>query len=98
MTLEKGIETYFNEQVKKIGGIPVKGPAQYNAGIPDREVLLPGGITLWVELKAPGKEPRPVQIAWHKKLRKLGFEVFVIDNRIDVRKFIEYAKEKISAS
>ena len=39
----------------------------------------------FVELKAPGKKPRALQLARHRLLRRLGFKVYVIDeiNQID---------------
>ena len=43
-------------------------------------ILLPGGKIAFAELKAPGKKPRPLQIARHKVLMKLGFRVYVIDS------------------
>ena len=49
-------------------------------GVPDRIVLLPGGKIGFVEVKALGKKPRPLQTARHKTLMKLGFRVFVIDS------------------
>ena len=54
-------------------------------GMPDRLVLLPGGRMGFVELKAPGKKPRALQLARHRLLRRLGFKVYVIDeiNQID---------------
>jgi VRR-NUC domain protein len=33
----------------------------------------------FVELKAPGKKPRPLQLARYRLLRRLGFKVYVID-------------------
>ena len=47
--------------------------------MPDRLVLLPDGVIAFVELKAPGKAPRPLQLARHRLLRSLGFRVYVID-------------------
>ena len=38
---------------------------------------------VFIEFKAPGKKPTPLQAAWHDKLRALGFEVHVIDNVSD---------------
>ena len=32
-----------------------------------------------MELKAPNKKPRPLQVARHKLLMGLGFRVYVID-------------------
>ena len=48
-------------------------------GMPDRLVLLPGGRMGFVELKAPGKEPRLVQELRMRQLRRLGFLVAVVD-------------------
>jgi len=33
-----------------------------------------------VEVKAPGKTPRPLQTHRHRQLRALGFPVFVLDD------------------
>jgi len=47
--------------------------------MPDRIVLLPDGKVGFVEVKAPGKKPRALQVVRHEKLRELGFKVFVLD-------------------
>lgn len=49
-------------------------------GMPDRLVLLPDGKIAFVEVKAQGKKPRSLQLARHRLLRKLGFQVYIIDN------------------
>ena len=76
---EKEIENQLVSQVKKIGGIAVKFVSPGFAGMPDRLVLIPDGHIAFVELKAPGKKPRPLQLARHRLLRLLGFRVYVID-------------------
>ena len=77
--LEKDIESRLVSEVKKRGGIAIKMlSANYN-GLPDRLILLPGEILAFVELKAPGKKPRPLQLKRHSQLRALGFKVYVID-------------------
>ena len=43
-------------------------------------VLLGGCRIGFVEVKAPGKEPRPLQTNRHRMLRSLGFPVFVLDD------------------
>ena len=48
-------------------------------GMPDRLVLLPHGRFCFVEVKAPGEKPRPLQVHKHKQLRRLGFKVYVLD-------------------
>jgi hypothetical protein len=47
---------------------------------PDRIILLPGGHLGFVEAKAPGEKPRPLQLARHRLLRGLGFRVYVLDD------------------
>ena len=47
--------------------------------MPDRLVLLPGGRVIFVEVKAPGMRPRPLQLRVHELLRRLGFVVHVLD-------------------
>lgn len=78
--LEKTIEKQLTTSVKKAGGIAVKFVSPSFAGMPDRLVLLPDGLITFVELKAPGKKPRPLQEARHRLLRSLGFNVYVIDS------------------
>ena len=77
--LEKTIEHKLTVAVKKAGGIAVKFVSPSLDGMPDRLVLLPDGLIAFVELKAPGKRPRPLQEARHRLLRSLGFKVYVID-------------------
>ena len=77
---EKAIERKLTLMVKKRGGICPKFVSPGYDGMPDRIILLPGCHFAFVEVKAPGKKPRPLQIARHKSLMKLGFSVYVIDS------------------
>ena len=76
---EKIIEQHLVKAVKNSGGIAPKLVCPGFDGMPDRLVLLPRG-KIGVEVKAPGKEPRPLQVARHGLLRRLGFKVYVLDN------------------
>lgn len=76
---EKQIEHALTLMVKARGGIAPKLVSPSFAGMPDRLVLLPGGVFAFAELKAPGMKPRPLQVARHRLLRDLGFKVYVID-------------------
>lgn len=78
--LEKNIENKLTTAVKKAGGIAPKFVSPSFAGMPDRLVLLPDGVFAFVELKAPGENPRSLQKARHRKLRSLGFKAYVIDS------------------
>ena len=77
---EKQIENKLATEAKKLGGIALKFVSPSFDGMPDRLVLLPDGHIAFVELKAPGKKPRPLQLARHRVLRSLGFRVYVIDS------------------
>ena len=69
---EKQIERKLANAVKARGGMCPKLVSPGTDGMPDRLVLLPGAHIGFVEVKAPGKEPRP--------LRDLGFHVCVLDD------------------
>ena len=77
---EKTIEHKLVVATKNMGGIAVKFISPSIDGMPDRLVLLPGGHIGFVEVKAPGEKPRPLQLARHGLLRRLGFKVFVLDD------------------
>jgi len=76
---EKEVEQKLVKAVKKSGGICPKFVSPGFGGMPDRIILLPDGKFAFAELKAPGEKPRPLQMARHRLLRKLGFKVYVID-------------------
>lgn len=76
---ENVIERQFAMAVKKMGGMAVKFVSPGLDGVPDRIVLLPGRRIAFVELKVPGKKPRPLQEKRKRQLEALGFSVYVID-------------------
>ena len=81
---EKSIEQKLSLMVKKRGGICPKWVSPGFDGVPDRIVLLSEGCVAFVEVKAPGKKPRPLQIARHKLLTRLGFKVYVLDDESQI--------------
>ena len=80
MVSEKSIEQKLRTETKKMGGWAVKFSSPGLDGMPDRLVLFPGGKLGFVELKAPGKKPRPIQLKRKRMLERLGFPVYVVDN------------------
>lgn len=76
---EKTIEQKLVSEVKKRGGICLKWVCPSFDGMPDRIVLMPHSHVAFVEVKAPGEKPRPLQQSRHRMLRRLGFKVFVLD-------------------
>lgn len=78
---EKNIEQKLVKAVKSAGGIAPKLTCPGFDGMPDRLVLMPEGRIGFVEVKALGKEPRPLQVRRHEMLRNLGFKVYVLDDQ-----------------
>lgn len=76
---EKNIESRLVAEVRRRGGLAPKFVSPGLDGVPDRLILLPGGKFSFAELKAPGKNLRPLQVLRKRQLEKLGFRVFVID-------------------
>jgi hypothetical protein len=82
---ESAIEKRLKCGVEALGGLCEKFVSPGRRSVPDRLVSLPGGRIVFVELKAPGKEPTALQEKDHKRRRDLGFDVRVIDtvNKVD---------------
>lgn len=81
--MEKHIETKCRQIAKARGHLFWKLTVQGYPGVPDRLMLSATGRAVFIEFKAFGKKPTPLQAAWHTKLRALGFDVHVIDNVSD---------------
>lgn len=86
--MEKKVEKYLVVRVESLGGLCVKFPPLFFAGFPDRIVLLPGARIVFVELKDGGKNPTPLQVRVHKRLKVLGFRVEVLDSKESIDEFI----------
>ncbi|MBT9141982.1 MAG: hypothetical protein DDT29_00375 [Dehalococcoidia bacterium] len=77
---EKILERRLVQAVKATGGMALKFVSPGFDGMPDRILLLPGGKIAFVEVKAPGKKLRPLQVVRHEMLRRLGFKVYALDS------------------
>ena len=77
---EKIIEEKLVKSIRLMGGLAPKFVSPGFDGVPDRLILLPNGRMAFAELKAPGKQLRPLQKRRKRQLETLGFRVFVIDN------------------
>ena len=81
---EKEIEHHLVMETRRAGGMAVKFVSPSFSGMPDRLVLLGDGKMGFVEVKAPGQKPRPLQLKRHAMLRRLGYQVFVLDAMEDI--------------
>lgn len=91
MTLEKSIERHLFQKVKELGGKCIKLNPLNNIGVPDRLILLPGGKTVFIELKQKGQKPRKNQHYQHATLQNMDFQVLVIDSKQGVDEFVRTA-------
>lgn len=86
--LERDIEKALVSAAKKAGGIAPKLTSPGTAGMPDRLIILPKGKVCFVELKAPGQQPRPLQIRQMARLTNLGCMVRTIDHPNQIQALI----------
>ena len=86
---ERDLERYTTTVIKSHGGLALKFISPGYAGVPDRLVLMPGGKMCFVELKAPGGKPRPLQMRRIDQLRALGFKVYVVDGKEEIGGIID---------
>ena len=86
---EKRIEQKLVKMTSQSGGVALKFVSPGCAGVPDRLVLMPGGKAAFVEVKAPGRKPRPLQIRRISQLRRLGFQVFVLDGTEQIEEVLK---------
>ena len=77
---EKVIEAKLVETVKSMGGLAPKFISPGIDGMPDRIVLLKHGRLAFVEVKANGRKPRPLQVRRKRQLEALGFSVYCLDD------------------
>lgn len=74
------VEQALTRAVHAAGGLCWKFTSPGTVGVPDRVVILPGGHVGFIEVKAPGKHPRPIQTHRLDQLRALGATVAVVDH------------------
>ena len=86
---EKFIEKKLVEAVKKMGGLAPKFVSPGLDGVPDRIVLLPHGVLAFIELKAPGKKMRPLQVRRKRQLEQLGFSVYCVDSLEQIENILQ---------
>ncbi len=87
--LEREIENYLNDNIKKLGGRAYKFVSPGNRGVPDRMILLPGGRIIFVELKTKDRYPTKLQRVQIKRMRDLGADVRVIRGMDAVKDFLD---------
>lgn len=88
-TIEKDIERWLGNQLKKLGCIYMKFVSPGNDGVPDRIVVLPGGSVIFLELKSTQGKLMANQRVQISRLRKQGASVFVLTGKLDAKLFVD---------
>lgn len=78
---EKAIERYLVERCREHGLPCLKYSNPNCVGYPDRLIVLPDGMVVWVELKSAGRKPSKIQRARMAVLISMGHAVCIIDNK-----------------
>lgn len=76
---ERTIEHQLKKAIEASGGLCWKLVCPGTTGVPDR-ICLTRNRVVFVELKAPGKQPRPIQVRRMNQLRQQGFTALVVDS------------------
>jgi hypothetical protein len=94
---ESRIEDHLEAEAGRLGGWAPKWVSPGNAGVPDRIVMLPGkpcptcgraGSVGFLETKAPGDRPRPLQLRQLERLAGLGLPAGWASSRKGVESFV----------
>lgn len=86
---ESTIEARLVREVKKRGGLCYKFTSPGSPGVPDRIVILPGGVTVYVELKTEIGRLAKIQKWQIEEMRKRGAKVRVLKGMDQVLAFLE---------
>lgn len=95
--LEKDIEKWLGDQVTNMGGLYYKFVSPGNRGVPDRIIVFPPGVTIFVELKTDKGRTSAIQDVQIKRLQRVGAPVRVVKGRADAERLvadIRYAKAR----
>lgn len=95
--LEKDIERRLRDGVRIMGGLCLKLVCPGFTGVPDRMILLRGGVIAFAELKRPGQQERQRQAFVQHRLRKMGFAVFsAVDSPAKVDGVLAWCAERMA--
>lgn len=87
---EASIEKYLGGLVAERGGLYIKLVPFSLRGVPDRLIVLPGGVVQFVELKRPsGGKIGPLQVWWRDRLLALGCRHAFVKSRQEADQLIE---------
>lgn len=93
---EKDIERWLGERLKRLGCLYFKFVSPMNPGVPDRIVILPGGKTVYVELKTKVGRLSSVQKWQIARMRERGADVRTVRGVDEAKELLREVKELCS--
>lgn len=85
---ESDIESHGVKYARKLGWYVRKFATPHRRSAPDDIHALMDRV-FWIEYKATGEGPTPLQAKEHREMRAKGLTVYVIDSREDARRVID---------
>jgi Holliday junction resolvase-like predicted endonuclease len=79
---ERDVEKYLTGRVNQLGGLCWKWSGR--VGVPDRIVMLNGGVIAFVEVKTRGGKVSKMQSLTHRKMNDLDVPVYIVWSKDDV--------------
>ncbi len=95
--LEKEVEKILVKGVKRLGGCAYKWVSPGKDGVPDRIVVLPGGLIWFAELKTDTGRVSPRQEYQLSYLKSLGHNTIVLRGETEVREFLAALEKEVAA-
>lgn len=85
---ESEIKTQIRDHLEALGWLVVFLVISNKDGYPDIIAAHDNGRTFWIETKAKGKAPNPLQMFRHDQLRKKKHVVLVVTSLQEVKDFL----------
>lgn len=93
---ENKLEERFRKEVLKHGGVPRKYTSPGQAGVPDRLVYWPAGVTTYAEVKRDEDEDASkLQAQEIELLRTMGHIAMLIRSELDIAVFIKRSLDRV---
>lgn len=93
MDLERDVEKRLKDKIEAIGGLCLKFTSPSNRGVPDRVVLYKG-VVVFVEVKKPDAELRPLQRSWKTKIESQGVYSRTASTKENVDALVNWIKRQ----
>lgn len=92
--LEKKVEKYIADEIKKMGGLAFKFLSSSMTGVPDRIILIRGKVK-FLEVKAEKGTLSKRQKAVAIQFEKLGFKIDVVQGIEEAEQYIQDLEDEL---